>query len=92
MSSLCLLTLFLCFNIISCIEYRAPSERVQNFVTSFATFYSIPTPDPSKVPVIGYGHICKNEQCSDVTGFKKPLSESHAQTLLNQDLQEGILY
>lgn len=39
-------------------------------------------------PTIGYGHLCKDSSCSDVS-YSKPLTEETATKLLADDLEVG---
>lgn len=45
--------------------------------------------DPSGYPTVGYGHKCEKKGCAEVTakGYKFPLTQSTAASLLQADLK-----
>jgi hypothetical protein len=61
-----------------------------NLIKSFESFQPNEYDDGFGNPTIGYGHLCTDTSCSDVS-FPKPLTEDTAQQLLSQDLLVGWL-
>lgn len=56
-----------------------------NLIKSFESFQPNEYDDGFGNPTIGYGHLCTNTSCSEVS-FSKTLTEDTAQQLLSQDL------
>lgn len=63
----------------------AVNENTLNLLKSFEKLVPNPYDDGYGNPTIGYGHLCKDKSCSDVT-FPKPLSDADATKLLAGDL------
>ena len=56
-----------------------------DLIKSFESFQASAYDDGYGNPTIGYGHLCSDSTCSDVT-FSKPLTEDTASQLLAKDL------
>lgn len=56
-----------------------------NLIKSFESFQPSVYDDGFGNPTIGYGHLCGDATCSEVT-YPKPLSEADASRLLADDL------
>ncbi|KAB8208958.1 endolysinautolysin [Aspergillus parasiticus SU-1] len=56
-----------------------------NLIKSFESFQPSVYDDGFGNPTIGYGHLCRDATCSEVT-YPKPLSEADASRLLADDL------
>ncbi|KAF3923732.1 Lysozyme [Dactylellina cionopaga] len=61
------------------------NQATIDLVAEFEGFVPDPYLDPTGNPTIGYGHLCSDNACSDVT-FPKPLSDADGKALLAQDL------
>jgi lysozyme len=61
------------------------NENGLNLIKSFESFQPDAYDDGFGNPTIGYGHLCADSSCSDVT-FPKPLTEETANQLLAGDL------
>ncbi|KAJ7766415.1 lysozyme-like domain-containing protein [Mycena maculata] len=60
-----------------------------DFIKDFEGFVACPAPDPIGLPTVGYGHLCKSNECSEVP-FSFPLSPDTASQLLEQDLKPFV--
>lgn len=60
-----------------------------NLIKSFESFQPQPYDDGFGNPTIGYGHLCGDASCSEVS-FPKPLTEETASQLLAGDLKVDI--
>ncbi|TFK24185.1 glycoside hydrolase family 24 protein, partial [Coprinopsis marcescibilis] len=60
-----------------------------NLIQDFEGFVASPEPDPIGLPTVGFGHLCQQAGCAEVTaqGFTFPLSEADAAQLLQTDIQ-----
>lgn len=56
-----------------------------DLIKSFESFQANVYDDGYGNPTIGYGHLCSDSTCSEVT-FSKPLTEDTASQLLAKDL------
>lgn len=61
------------------------NQATVDLVASFEGFRGSVYTDATGHPTIGYGHLCKQSGCSEVS-FPKPLSEADGKKLLAQDL------
>lgn len=57
-----------------------------DLIKSFESFQPKPYDDGFGNPTIGYGHLCSDASCSEVS-FPKPLTEETASQLLAGDLK-----
>ena len=57
-----------------------------DLIKQFEGFVASPAPDPTGLPTVGYGHLCKQPKCAEVP-FTFPLSKADASALLNSDLK-----
>ena len=64
----------------------ATNENGLKLIKSFESFQPNAYDDGFGNPTIGYGHLCKDKSCSDVT-FPKPLNEDTESKLLAGDLK-----
>ena len=56
-----------------------------DLITKFEGFNPNIYDDPAGKPTVGYGHLCSDASCSDVS-FPIPLSDADGESLLAQDL------
>ncbi|KAH6907684.1 lysozyme-like domain-containing protein [Coprinopsis sp. MPI-PUGE-AT-0042] len=61
------------------------NDATLNLIKGSEGFVPSPSPDPIGLPTVGYGHLCKQEACGEVSQ-PFPLTESTATDLLKSDL------
>jgi GH24 family phage-related lysozyme (muramidase) len=57
-------------------------------VKSFEGFVPNVYNDPIGLPTVGYGHLCRQPKCAEVS-FPIPLTETHATNLLRSDMRSA---
>ncbi|KAL2751862.1 glycoside hydrolase family 24 protein [Sodiomyces alcalophilus JCM 7366] len=56
-----------------------------NLIKEFEGWYPDIYVDPAGYPTVGYGHLCSDSSCSDVS-YSIPLSEADGENLLRDDI------
>lgn len=64
------------------------NEAALNLIKQSEGFVPAPYADPVGYPTVGYGHLCADKTCSDVTkaGYKLPLTVATGTQLLASDI------
>ncbi|KAJ1846830.1 hypothetical protein IWW55_001785 [Coemansia sp. RSA 2706] len=61
------------------------NQATLNLIEEFEGFVAKPSPDPIGLPTVGYGHLCKQKNCAEIS-FKFPLTKANAVSLLQADI------
>ncbi|KAH6909356.1 glycoside hydrolase family 24 protein, partial [Coprinopsis sp. MPI-PUGE-AT-0042] len=64
------------------------NQATVGLIQEFEGFEDVPRPDPIGLPTAGFGHLCKQTNCAEVTaaGFTFPLSQQEGVQLLQNDI------
>ena len=65
----------------------AVNEATLDLIKSFESFEPDVYDDPTGNPTVGWGHLCADASCSDVS-YSIPLSDADGEALLQDDLKQ----